>query len=327
MHLLRRDDNDGQFSLHRFDDEDVPPYAILSHTWESRTEEVSFLELKHGTCEGKPGYAKIQFCAEQTRKDGLQYFWIDTCCIASSSRSEVSTAINAIYQWYHNAARCYVYLSDVSIDPTTDIPLDHSLFRESHWFTRSWTLLELLAPKSVEFFSCRWDRLGDKLTLGQQIHERTGIPMLALQGAPLSKFSIEERLSWASGRQATIEEDIAYSLMGIFDVYMPLIYGEGSTNALLRLAHETGKKESYITDLHIDDFLDLSRKVVNNEPTLRLDNMKVETSPELKGDEFHKNSTYQHRSAWWRMMNTLKKFTRPSTRIGYRRLEWICVGD
>jgi hypothetical protein len=142
--------------------------------------------------------------------------------------------------------------------------------------------------------------------------------MLALQGAPLSKFSIEERLSWASGRQATIEEDIANSLMGIFDVYMPLIYGEGSTNALLRLAHETGRKESYITDLHIDGFLDLSRKVVNNEPTLRLDGMEVKPNPELKGDEFHNNSTHQHRSAWWRVVNILKKITRPSTRIGYR---------
>jgi hypothetical protein len=192
------------------------------------------------------GYRKIQFCGEQARLDGLPYFWVDTCCIDKSSSAELQEAINSMFRWYQNAAKCYVYLSDVSTrkrkasDRSSEYTWE-SAFLGSRWFTRGWTLQELLAPRSVEFFSQEGKRLGDKRTLERQVRERTGITVSALQGTPLSQFGVDERLSWAENRQTTCEEDKAYSLLGIFNVYMPLIYGEGRDNALARLQEEIDK--------------------------------------------------------------------------------------
>jgi hypothetical protein len=116
-----------------------------------------------------------------------------------------------------------------------------SAFRGSRWFTRGWTLQELLAPDSVEFFSREGKRLGDKRALERQIHEITGIPVTALRGTPLSQFDAEERLLWAKSCQTTHKEDKAYSLFGIFDIQIPLLYGEGSDRALKRLREEIDK--------------------------------------------------------------------------------------
>jgi hypothetical protein len=243
MRLLERN-NDGEFSLTDSFSDKTPQYAILSHTWEA--EEVTFKDLIDGTGKGKAGYRKIQFCGEQARRDGIQYFWVDTCCIDKSNNTELAKAINSMFRWYRNAAKCYVYLSDVwvrkrrSSDQFSEYTWE-SAFRGSRWFTRGWTLQELLAPSSVEFFSQEGSRLGDKRTLEQQIHERTGIDILALQGAPLSQFGVDKRLSWANNRQTTCEEDKAYSLLGIFNVYLPLIYGEGKEHALQRLREEINK--------------------------------------------------------------------------------------
>ena len=147
-----------------------------------------------------------------------------------------------MFRWYQNAAKCYVYLSDVSIGPVKNNLSSQwtwkPAFQRSRWFTRGWTLQELIAPISVEFFSGEGERLGDKNLLVQEIHEITGIAVRALQGSPLSQFSVSERLSWATGRVTKREEDAAYSLLGIFDVHMPLIYGEGRKKAFIRLQKE-----------------------------------------------------------------------------------------
>jgi hypothetical protein len=246
MRLLERN-SAGQLSLTKdLIGDDIPQYAILSHTWGA--EEVTFGDLIDGTGKSKAGYDKIRFCAQQAANDGLQYFWVDTCCIDKSSSAELQEAINSMFRWYQNAAKCYVYLSDVSIrkrkasDWSSDYTWE-SAFRSSRWFTRGWTLQELLAPgpDSVEFFSQEGDRLGDKRTLERQIYEITGIPVTALQGIPLSQFDVDDRLLWAESRQTTREEDKAYSLFGIFNVYMPLIYGEGRQNAFKRLQEEIDK--------------------------------------------------------------------------------------
>jgi hypothetical protein len=237
--------NNGKFSLTEFFD-NIPPYAILSHTW--GLEEVTFKDMIEGNGRSKTGFDKIRFCGEQASRDGLYYFWVDTCCIDKSSSAELAEAINSMFRWYHNAAKCYVYLLDVSTrkrkasDRTSECTWE-SAFRSSRWFTRGWTLQELLAPDpaSVEFFSREGDRLGDKSTLEQQIHETTGIAVSALQGAPLSQFNIEDRLSWVEGRQTTREEDKAYSLFGIFDIQIALLYGEGGKKALKRLREEINK--------------------------------------------------------------------------------------
>jgi hypothetical protein len=241
MRLLKFND-DGEFSLTTFFGNNIPQeYAILSHTWEA--EEVTFEDLQDGTGTRKAGYNKIRFCGEQARRDGLQYFWVDTCCIDKSSSAELAEAINSMFRWYRNAVKCYVYLSDVSTRKrkASDLFSEYSresAFRASKWFTRGWTLQELLAPRSVEFFSRHDERLGDKGTLKRHIHEITGIPVLALEGAPLSQFGVEERLSWAENRQTTRGEDEAYSLLGMFGIHLPLIYGEGREHAFKRLRKE-----------------------------------------------------------------------------------------
>jgi hypothetical protein len=151
-----------------------------------------------------------------------------------------------MFRWYQNAAKCYVYLSDVSRpafdtdDVSTELTWE-SAFRKSEWFSRGWTLQELIAPTSVEFFSKEWDPLGNKASLERHIREATGIPAKALQGCPLDDFSVSERLSWAETRETTRQEDKAYSLLGIFDVHMPLLYGEGRDRALRRLQEEIDK--------------------------------------------------------------------------------------
>jgi hypothetical protein len=237
--------NDGDLSLATFFADKIPQkYAILSHTWGA--EEVTFEDLQNRTCGKEAGYKKIRFCGEQARRDGLQYFWVDTCCIDKSSSAELTEAINSMFRWYRESTKCYVYLSDVSTkkrkasDSSTKCTWEPA-FRSSKWFTRGWTLQELIAPTSVEFFSKDQELLGDKRRLERQIHEITGIPLSALRGTPLSHFNIEDRLIWAGTRQTTREEDRAYSMLGICSIYMPLIYGEGEKNAFRRLRKELGK--------------------------------------------------------------------------------------
>jgi Heterokaryon incompatibility protein (HET) len=214
----------------------VPSYAILSHTWGPNGTEITFEDLKDGLGQDqaglkKAGYDKLVFCGNQAKRDGLQYFWVDTCCIDKTNQAELTESIATMFQWYHDAARCYVYLSDVSFDQEGDDYNQHIWepeFRGSRWFTRGWTLQELLAPKSVEFFSVQRSRLGDKQSLENEIHEITRIPIEALHGDPLHQFSIEERMEWAEGRITTRKEDIAYCLQGIFGVFLSPIYGEGN---------------------------------------------------------------------------------------------------
>lgn len=216
----------------------IPSYAILSHTWKEG-QEVTFADLKDldnaadARVQSKEGYQKLRFCAQQARQDGLDYFWVDTCCIDKANNTELSKAINSMFRWYQNAKRCYVFLSDV--ENNTLEGNGELVFRKSRWFNRGWTLQELLAPRSVKFFSKHEVWLGDKESLKHIIYEVTGIPIEALSGSNLSEFDVAERFSWAVNRQTTEEEDGAYCLFGIFDVHLPLIYGEGKANALERL--------------------------------------------------------------------------------------------
>jgi hypothetical protein len=240
MNLLQLIDDD-TFSLSTFSIRAVPPYAILSHTWGSDEEEVSYKDITDGTGRNKAGYQKLKFCGHQAKSHGLHYFWVDTCCINKSDSAELQRAITSMFRWYQKSSRCYVYLSDVAIY-TQDGRLRHldweSAFRNSRWFTRGWTLQELIAPTTVEFYSRDRIRLGDKHTLEHHIARITGIAKEALQGRSLSGFSIEDRLSWAEKRQTTEEEDKAYCLVGIFNVFLPVGYGEGQSNAMRRLYRE-----------------------------------------------------------------------------------------
>lgn len=242
MRLLECKAN-GNLVLRDFAGKNVPAYATLSHTWATDDSEVSFQDLEAGTGKSKAGWKKVNFCAKQAEADGLQYFWIDSCCIDRKDAVELSTAINSMFRWYKEAVRCYVYLSDVSIPRAGghDQSIWEEAFKKSRWFSRGWTLQELIAPKQVDFFSAEGDRLGNKSTLEPMVHEITGIAASALRGDALSNFSIDERMSWAEHRNTTLEEDKAYCLLGIFDVSMPLIYGEGRHRASRRLQEEIHK--------------------------------------------------------------------------------------
>jgi WD40 repeat protein len=239
MRLLKLEAN-GEFSLTNDITYPTTPYAILSHTWGEDDEEITFEDLKNGSGKTKSGYQKLRFCGQQAARDSLQYFWVDTCCIDKSNSAELSEAINSMFRWYRNAERCYVYLADVSTDDQIDLSLQpwEVAFGNSRWFTRGWTLQELLAPPLVEFFSLNGNRLGDKESLEVQLYKITGIPIVALQGRPLSNFSFDERVLWAQNRNTKREEDFAYSLLGILDISIPVIYGEGKKNAFRRVNRE-----------------------------------------------------------------------------------------
>lgn len=223
--------------LCEFQSADIPPYAILSHTWEE--EEVLYADIQNDLATDKVGYAKVVgFCKEAAAK-GLEWAWIDTCCIDKTSSAELSEAINSMYQWYANADICIVYLHDFHGD-AGDI-------KDSRWFTRGWTLQELIAPEHAEFYSGDWEEIGSKLSLAHTLSSITGIPANVLRGdrSP-STCSVAQRMSWASERKTTREEDTAYCLLGLFDVNMPLIYGEGR-KSFVRLQEQILRQEEDYT--------------------------------------------------------------------------------
>jgi hypothetical protein len=241
MRLLKRLPDSDDFSLVEYVGDSVPPYAILSHTWGLDNDEVTFKDIMKGRGKDKPGYRKLSFCSKQAAKDDLDFFWVDTCCINKTSSAELSEAINSMFKWYQESEKCYVLLSDVSVSsPAREITQEKwgEIFQNSRWFKRGWTLQELLAPRFVEFFSKDGTRIGNKRSLQGALQTTTGLPVLALKNRALSQFSANERFSWAERRETKREEDAAYSLLGIFDVQIPLLYGEGRSKAYKRLQRE-----------------------------------------------------------------------------------------
>ena len=297
-----------------FADDSTPKYAILSHTWGK--EGVTFQDFKDlPSIQHKEGWSKIENAVRLTQEDGLDYLWVDTCCIDKTSSAELQEAINSMYRWYEDSAVCYAFLRDLRCPRMTDswfIPdsvsaqvtrhqspasqesqstldefsdssdpeiitdaiikdgterardnalLNDEFFSEkqatkqivepktpssslskhlthSRWFTRGWTLQELVAPRAIRFFDRDYKFVGEKGELSETIMLRTGIDDLLLKGHGfMSRFSVAQRMSWAAGRQTSRIEDRAYSLLGIFGVNMPMIYGEGA-NAFERLQEE-----------------------------------------------------------------------------------------
>ncbi|KAI9061680.1 HET-domain-containing protein [Trametes sanguinea] len=232
-------------------------YAILSHVWakgqDGRPQEQSFHELQAIQAsypvgsdvpldEGRLSPKIVNLC-RIALADGFDYVWLDTACIDNSSSAELSEAINSMYHWYSQARICYAYLADVSFDNVASTL--HSQFTKSSWFKRGWTLQELIAPHIVIFLSAEWEVIDSKQNLATLISSKTGIdaPILTHR-QKLATISVAKRMSWAAKRKTTKVEDQAYCLMGIFDVHMPTVYGEGS-RAFLRLQEEICK--------HIDD--------------------------------------------------------------------------
>lgn len=237
---------------------EVPQYAILSHRWGDPSGEIAFEDIVHGcdnNTRGKKGYAKVQESCAQALRDGHNYIWIDSCCIDKRSSAHLSESINSMFKWYRQAIICYAYLEDISNEGSGREPW------ESSWFCRGWTLQELIAPPIVIFFNKAWSQIGnrDDTVAAQVIEKVTCIPQRILsrgeakgcvhQGTTrvhflregkctncgyiddlyrkLGQISVAQRMSWAAMRETTRVEDLAYCLLGLFDINMPLLYGEG----------------------------------------------------------------------------------------------------
>lgn len=218
-----------------FTDLNTPPYAILSHCWSS--DELLYrdfpLNWASNDREGRRGFQKLRGLLKLARQDGHEYVWIDTCCIDKTSSAELTEAINSMFKWYEESEVCYAYLEDVSdvFESTND-----RSFVQSRWFTRGWTLQELIAPRVMQFFDSNWSFIATRDTAASQISKRTGIDVKLLiehEGRlsnRLSTYSVAQRMSWAAHRETTRAEDRAYSLFGLFNVNMPLLYGEGNSS-------------------------------------------------------------------------------------------------
>lgn len=227
-----------------FFDTQIPPYAILSHRWGEK--EVSFQQMRKNRAEEGPGLSKILGCCALASQKGYQWVWIDTCCIDKKSSAELSEAINSMFQWYAKATECLVYLSDVSLDGQQASDEEFiARFSASKWFSRGWTVQELLAPAQLIFYDADWEEIGDRGNLAYKISAVTGIRggYLGMRGRDsIWKASVATRLSWVSRRQTSRSEDLAYCMLGLFDVNMPLLYGEGGVKAFLRLQTEIVSK-------------------------------------------------------------------------------------
>ncbi|KAF2705055.1 HET-domain-containing protein [Pleomassaria siparia CBS 279.74] len=253
-----------------FDEKELPKYIILSHTWGN--DEVSYQDMcwlqklqnmpqelkanplyalflsagggtmlpssKNAITE-RAGYAKIAQTARIALGLGYQYFWVDTCCIDKTSSAELQEAINSMFRWYQTSVLCVVFLADVERKSTQTTLSDYftAALRNSKWSKRGWTLQELLAPHHLSFYNQKWNFICDKQEVIGPLEAVTGIPSKVLRGEGFHDESVARRLSWASHRSTTRIEDLAYCLMGIFDIHMPMLYGEGD-KAFIRLQEE-----------------------------------------------------------------------------------------
>jgi hypothetical protein len=193
------------------------------------------LSSKSLAYQSKRGWRKVVESARHAAQNGWDYIWIDTCCINKSDITELSEAINSMFRWYESAQVCYAHLADV---PPRHSSLKHPWawsFRSSRWYTRGWTLQELLAPTFLEFLDSEWNVIGSRDEWAHEIELATGIEVKQL--ANFQDCSVATKLSWAANRETTRIEDRAYSLLGLLGVNMLLIYGEGE-RAFTRLQHE-----------------------------------------------------------------------------------------
>ncbi|EJT75569.1 hypothetical protein GGTG_05502 [Gaeumannomyces tritici R3-111a-1] len=235
-----------------FEEVEVPEpksYAILSHTWGDG--EVTFRDMADmGVASLKAGFDKIAKTCLLARLEGYRLVWVDTCCIDKSSSAELSEAINSMFSLYAESGKCFVYLGDYHSDVFIDTE-----FAACRWFTRGWTLQELIAPDELQFYQAGWQAMGTKRSLLGHIHNITRIPAVVLEDREAA-FSccIAQRMSWAAGRVTKRAEDVAYCLLGLFRVNMPMLYGMGK-RAFLRLQEEIIKDTN---DLSIFAWVDRS---------------------------------------------------------------------
>ena len=218
--------------------DEATDYAILSHRWTEQ--EVDYDEMDdlarmdqedRDKIRRRLGYKKIINSCEQAKKDKYEWLWVDTCCIDKRSSAELSEAINSMYRWYENSRICYAYFHDLT-DENFPAASDDQRYHHSNgwpeWFSRGWTLQEMIAPRDVRFFNKNWQLIGDKTELARTLAEITRVPEHILtDGLRSNRPCVAQIMSWAANRKTTRVEDKAYSLLGLLDVNMPMLYGEG----------------------------------------------------------------------------------------------------
>ncbi|KAI6100833.1 hypothetical protein EV401DRAFT_1877198, partial [Pisolithus croceorrhizus] len=213
-------------------------FVTFSHRWgvgEPLLRDIEGHSIYGMSTEG--GFGKLQAFCLRAREQNYFWAWSDTCCIDKDSSAELQEAIGSMFKWYRRSALTIVHLSDV---PET------GSFGSSKWFRRGWTLQELLAPKTILFYTQNWslyrtlmcsNHKADVAVL-EELEVATGIESRFLTDFSPGMDDARSRLQWASSRCTTRPEDIAYSLFGIFDLHLPILYGESAEKALGRLLTE-----------------------------------------------------------------------------------------
>ncbi|KAG1908047.1 uncharacterized protein F5891DRAFT_1169157 [Suillus fuscotomentosus] len=226
--------------------------VLLSHRWEETEALLHHIQDKNvRELKGLGGIAKLQSFCQIARDAGYFWAWMDTCCIDKSNNVELQESVNSMFVWYRHSALTIVYLSDV---PPSSQP---GALARSVWNERGWTFQEFVAPKVVRFYQKDWSLYLDDRSpnhkespaIMEELESATGIDPQALISFCPGMRDTREKLQWASKRVTTVQEDIAYSLFGIFDIHLPVIYGERKQSALGRLLQEIVSRSGDITSL------------------------------------------------------------------------------
>jgi hypothetical protein len=227
-------------------------YAMLSHRWEGKEPLLHDIQDKVVyELEPVDGVHKLQSFCKVARDAGYRWAWSDTCCIDKSNNVELQESVNTMFVWYRHSALTIIYLSDVSRFSKS------GALAKSAWIERGWTVQEFLAPNVIIFYQKDWSLYLDDRTpnhkesvaIMQELAYATGIDLRALVNFQPGMRGARAKLQWASRRVTTWQEDIAYSLFGIFGVHLAVIYGEKKQNALGRLLQEIVARSGDITAL------------------------------------------------------------------------------
>lgn len=217
-------------------------YAILSHRWLLDGEATFQTVMENGLLGDSPGYEKLRKFCVAAEALGCRLAWADTCCINKTSSAELDEAIRSMFKWYRNSAVCIVLLAmATSVPAPGGLGIDKfDAIQNDPWFTRGWTLQELLAPAKIKLYSADWLPLSDfpndkeNTAIMHVVSDITGIDHHNLRYFSPGLLNVREKMVWAASRKTTRVEDVAYSLLGIFDISMPIAYGE-SKRAFRRL--------------------------------------------------------------------------------------------
>ncbi|KAI5989363.1 hypothetical protein EDD15DRAFT_1321540 [Pisolithus albus] len=270
-------------------------FVTFSHRWGEG--EPLLRDVKGHSIYGMPtegGFGKLQAFCLRACEQGYLWAWSDTCCIDKDSSAELQEAIGSMFGWYRRSALTIVYLSDI---PNT------RSFGASEWFRRGWTLQELLAPQTILFYTQDWslykNHVGSNHKVNanviEELERATGIdPRFLIEFSP-GMDDARSRLQWASRRHTTRPEDIAYSLFGIFDLHLPVLYGESAEKALGRLLVEIISQSG---DISVLDWVGKASPFHSCFPAELTSYQKLPLSQPPDTEE------WSVRMSWWRLSST-----------------------